>query len=99
MIICMVFCGLWFLSLIGLLIDTLYVDCSKVSGLSVVILLNHQHSLTKIKTVCYLERATFGLAVVSWACWMGVLLVLFYGYVFWSDISFRGHHSIVILCS
>ncbi|KAF9314160.1 hypothetical protein BG003_004473 [Podila horticola] len=61
MIICMVFCGLWFLSLIGLLIDTL---------------------LTKIKTVCYLERATFGLAVVSWACWMGVLLVLFYGH-FW----------------
>ncbi|KAG0031363.1 hypothetical protein BGZ81_001327 [Podila clonocystis] len=82
MIICMVFCGLWFLSLVGLLIDTLYVDCSKVSGLSVVILMNHQHSLTKIKTVCYLERATFGLAVVSWACWMGVLLVLFYGH-FW----------------
>lgn len=82
LIICMVFCGLWFLSLVGLLIDTLYVDCSKVSGLSVVILLNHQHNLTKIKTVCYLERATFGLAVVSWACWMGVLLVLFYGH-FW----------------
>ncbi|KAG0093847.1 hypothetical protein BGZ92_001088 [Podila epicladia] len=82
MIICMVFCGLWFLSLVGLLIDTLYVDCSKVSGLSVVILMNHHHSLTQIKTVCYLERATFGLAVVSWACWMGVLLVLFYGH-FW----------------
>ncbi|KAF9399108.1 hypothetical protein BGZ94_005815, partial [Podila epigama] len=82
MIICILFCGLWFLSLIGLLIDTLYVDCSKVSGLSVVILKNREPSLTKIKTICYLERATFGLAAISWCCWMGVLLVLIYGH-FW----------------
>ncbi|KAG0353386.1 hypothetical protein BGZ54_002268, partial [Gamsiella multidivaricata] len=78
LIVCMVFCGLWFLSMVGLVIDTMLVDCGKLTGLETVLLENHL-SLKKIKTVCRLEKATFGLAVISWACWMGVLVVLFYG--------------------
>lgn len=78
LIICMVFSGLWFLSGVGLVIDTVWVDCGRLIGLESVFLDNHQ-SVDKIRRVCQLEKATLGLAVVSWACWMGVLLVLLYG--------------------
>ncbi|CAO3568356.1 unnamed protein product [Mortierella alpina] len=81
MIVCMLFCGLWFLALVGLVIDALFVDCGKLTGLESVFLKNHQ-SVNKIKTICQLEKATLGLSVVCWACWMGVLLVLLYGH-FW----------------
>ncbi|KAF9965568.1 hypothetical protein BGZ70_004588 [Mortierella alpina] len=81
MIVCMLFCGLWFLALVGLVIDALFVDCGKLTGLEGVFLKNHQ-SVNKIKTICQLEKATLGLSVVCWACWMGVLLVLLYGH-FW----------------
>ncbi|KAF9937133.1 hypothetical protein BGZ75_005987 [Mortierella antarctica] len=81
MIVCMLFCGLWFLALVGLVIDALFVDCGKLTGLESVFLKNHQ-SVDKIKTICRLEKATLGLSVVCWACWMGVLLVLLYGH-FW----------------
>ncbi|KAF9113607.1 hypothetical protein BGX27_001197 [Mortierella sp. AM989] len=81
MIICMIFCGLWFLSLVGLVIDALWVDCGKLTGLETVFL-DNRHSIDKIKTVCQLEKATLGLSFISWACWMGVLVVLLYGH-FW----------------
>ncbi|KAI8600575.1 hypothetical protein EDD21DRAFT_129987 [Dissophora ornata] len=81
LIVSMVFCGLWFLSMVGLVIDTLWVDCSQLAGLDTVFFKNGQ-SISKIKNVCHLERATLGLAALSWACWMGVLLVLLYGH-FW----------------
>ncbi|KAF9136711.1 hypothetical protein BGX30_010925 [Mortierella sp. GBA39] len=81
LIICMVFSGLWFLSGVGLVIDTVWVDCGRLIGLESVFADNHQ-SVDKIRRVCQLEKATLGLAVVSWACWMGVLLVLLYGH-FW----------------
>ncbi|KAF9567451.1 hypothetical protein EC968_003252 [Mortierella alpina] len=81
LIVCMLFCGLWFLALVGLVIDALFVDCGKLTGLESVFLQNHQ-SVNKIKTICQLEKATLGLSVVCWACWMGVLLVLLYGH-FW----------------
>ncbi|KAG0292898.1 hypothetical protein BGZ98_002427, partial [Dissophora globulifera] len=78
LIVCMGFCGLWFLSLVGLVIDTLWVDCGKVTGLEPVFW-EDQRVASKVRTVCRLEKATLGLAVVSWICWMGVLLVLLYG--------------------
>jgi hypothetical protein len=78
LIICMVFSGLWFLSGVGLVIDTVWVDCGRLIGLESVFKDNHR-SVDKIRRVCQLEKATLGLAVVSWACWMGVLLVLLYG--------------------
>ncbi|KAF9352263.1 hypothetical protein BGX26_009896 [Mortierella sp. AD094] len=81
LIVCMVFCGLWFLSLVGLVIDTVWVDCGRLTGLEAVFLDNGR-SIDKIKTICQLEKATLGLAVISWACWMGVLIVLLYGH-FW----------------
>ncbi|KAF9963140.1 hypothetical protein BGZ65_005660 [Modicella reniformis] len=81
LIVCMVFCGLWFLSMIGLVIDSVWVDCTRLTGLEVVFQENRR-SPNQIKTVCRLEKATLGLAVVSWVCWMGVLLVLLYGH-FW----------------
>ncbi|KAG0198516.1 hypothetical protein BGX28_008035 [Mortierella sp. GBA30] len=81
LIVCMLFCGLWFLALIGLVIDALFVDCGKLTGLESVFLQNHQ-SVSKIKTICQLEKATLGLSIVCWSCWMGVLLVLLYGH-FW----------------
>ncbi|KAF9167948.1 hypothetical protein BGX21_000927 [Mortierella sp. AD011] len=81
LIVCMVFCGLWFLSLVGLVIDAVWVDCGRLTGLESVFLDNGR-SIDKIKTVCRLEKATLGLAAVSWACWMGVLIVLLYGH-FW----------------
>ncbi|KAF9284380.1 hypothetical protein BGZ68_004722 [Mortierella alpina] len=81
LIVCMLFCGLWFLALVGLVIDALFVDCGKLTGLESVFLKNHQ-SVNKIRTICQLEKATLGLSVVCWACWMGVLLVLLYGH-FW----------------
>ncbi|KAF9362522.1 hypothetical protein BGX34_005997 [Mortierella sp. NVP85] len=81
LIVCMVFCGLWFLSMVGLVIDSVWVDCTRLTGLEPVFKQNHR-SVNSIKTVCRLEKATLGLAVVSWACWAGVLLVLLYGH-FW----------------
>lgn len=81
LIICMVFSGLWFLSGVGLVIDTVWVDCGRLIGLESVFADNHR-SVDKIRQVCRLEKATLGLAVISWACWMGVLLVLLYGH-FW----------------
>ncbi|KAF9925390.1 hypothetical protein FBU30_004804 [Linnemannia zychae] len=81
LIICMVFSGLWFLSGVGLVIDTVWVDCGRLVGLESVIEENHR-SVNTIRRVCQLEKATLGLAVISWACWMGVLLVLLYGH-FW----------------
>ncbi|KAF9944402.1 hypothetical protein BGZ72_002427 [Mortierella alpina] len=81
LIVCMLFCGLWFLALVGLVIDALFVDCGKLTGLESVFLQNHQ-SVSKIKTICQLEKATLGLSLVCWACWMGALLVLLYGH-FW----------------
>lgn len=74
----MVFSGLWFLSGVGLVIDTAWVDCGRLIGLESVFEDNHR-SVDKIRRVCRLEKATLGLAVISWACWMGVLLVLLYG--------------------
>lgn len=74
----MVFSGLWFLSGVGLVIDTVWVDCGRLIGLESVFADNHR-SVDKIRQVCRLEKATLGLAVISWACWMGVLLVLLYG--------------------
>ncbi|KAF9099119.1 hypothetical protein BGX29_007293, partial [Mortierella sp. GBA35] len=73
--------GLWFLSGVGLVIDTVWVDCGRLVGLEGVFLDNHR-SVDRIAMVCRLEKATLGLAVISWACWMGVLLVLLYGH-FW----------------
>ncbi|KAG0255323.1 hypothetical protein BGZ95_005787 [Linnemannia exigua] len=81
LIICMVFSGLWFLSGVGLVIDTAWVDCGRLIGLESVFEENHR-KVDKIRMVCQLEKATLGLAVISWACWMGVLLVLLYGH-FW----------------
>ncbi|KAF9910548.1 hypothetical protein BX616_010836 [Lobosporangium transversale] len=81
LIVCMVFCGLWFLALIGLVIDSIGVDCGKLTGLQGILAVNGKSTRT-ITTVCQLEKATMGLAVASWACWMGVLLVLLYGH-FW----------------
>ncbi|KAG0252274.1 hypothetical protein BG011_007089 [Mortierella polycephala] len=81
LIVCMVFCGLWFLSLVGLVIDTVWVDCSRLDGLERVFSENH-HSFTEVKIICRLEKATLALAIVCWACWVGVLLVLLYGH-FW----------------
>jgi len=80
LIVCMFFCGLWFLAMVGLVIDAVWVDCTRLTGLETVFVENHR-SINSIKTVCRLEKATLGLAVVSWACWTGVLLVLLYGYV------------------
>lgn len=81
LMICMIFCGLWFLAMIGLIIDSVWVDCTRLTGLEAVFHENHR-SINSILTVCRLEKATLGLAVISWACWMGVLLVLLYGH-FW----------------
>ncbi|KAK3847833.1 MAG: hypothetical protein J3R72DRAFT_519164 [Linnemannia gamsii] len=81
LIICMVFSGLWFLSGVGLVIDTVWVDCGRLVGLESVFEENHR-KVDKIRMVCQLEKATLGLAVISWACWTGVLLVLLYGH-FW----------------
>lgn len=78
LIICMVFCGCWFLSLIGLVIDSIWVDCGKLGGFAAVFRENGQ-TIHKMQTICRLEKATLGLAAFCWACWMGVLLVLLYG--------------------
>ncbi|KAF9553189.1 hypothetical protein BGW38_009416, partial [Lunasporangiospora selenospora] len=40
LIVCMVFSGLWFLALVGLVIDTLWVDCGRLKGLERVFLEN-----------------------------------------------------------
>ncbi|GJJ77040.1 hypothetical protein EMPS_09399 [Entomortierella parvispora] len=81
LIICMVFCGCWFLALIGLVIDSIWVDCGKLGGFAAVFRENGQ-TIHKMQTACRLEKATLGLASFCWACWMGVLLVLLYGH-FW----------------
>ncbi|KAG0268264.1 hypothetical protein DFQ27_007232 [Actinomortierella ambigua] len=93
LMICMAFCGMWFLSLVGLVIDAAMVDCGKLASLDRVFVIEDRSTgagtyredtegMNRFHRICQLEKASMGLAVVCWACWMGVLLVLLYGH-FW----------------
>ncbi|KAF9977610.1 hypothetical protein BGZ73_005464 [Actinomortierella ambigua] len=93
LMICMAFCGMWFLSLVGLVIDAAMVDCQKLTSLDRVFVIEDRSTgsgsyredtegMNRFHRICQLEKASMGLAVVCWACWMGVLLVLLYGH-FW----------------
>ncbi|KAG0244423.1 hypothetical protein BGW41_007715 [Actinomortierella wolfii] len=93
LMICMAFCGMWFLALVGLVIDAAMVDCQKIGSLDVVFIIDNPESgsghyrqdiegMNRFHRICQLEKASMGLAVICWACWMGVLLLLLYGH-FW----------------
>ncbi|KAG0224111.1 hypothetical protein BGW42_005319 [Actinomortierella wolfii] len=93
LMICMAFCGMWFLALVGLVIDAAMVDCQKIGSLEVVFIIDNLESgsghyrqdiegMNRFHRICQLEKASMGLAVICWACWMGVLLLLLYGH-FW----------------